>query len=104
MFFRNVTSLPQHYIPDIFILIFCGVFIVCNLSFIVCVALCAVFYLSVVCYIVCYVNNCVLCLIAVPLSPGKISLVSQLNNNNNNNNKLLLLFRASVLVKSGLEN
>jgi hypothetical protein len=28
----------------------------------------------------------VLCLIAVPLPPGKTSLVVQLNNNNNNNN------------------
>jgi hypothetical protein len=33
-------------------LLFCAVFIVCNVSFIVCVALCAVFCLSVMCYFV----------------------------------------------------
>jgi hypothetical protein len=37
-------------------LTFCIVFIVCNVSFIVCVALCAVFCLAVVCYFV----SCVL--------------------------------------------
>jgi hypothetical protein len=37
------------------VLLFCFVFIVCNASFIVCVALCAVFNFSVVCYF------CVMC-------------------------------------------
>jgi hypothetical protein len=37
----------------------------------VCVVLCAVFYLSVMCYFVWYVYFCVLCLIVVPLPPGK---------------------------------
>jgi hypothetical protein len=63
-------------------LLFFGVaFAVCNVSFIVCVALCAVFRLSVVCYFVQYVYFCVLCLIAVPLSPGKNPFAIQLNNN-----------------------
>jgi hypothetical protein len=45
-------------------------FIVCSVSFIVCVVLCAVFRLSVVYYSVrCVI--CVFCLIVVPLSPGK---------------------------------
>jgi hypothetical protein len=63
-----------------------------NVSFIDCVALCAVFYLSVVCYFVRYVYFCVSCLIVVPLPRGKNQFAVQLNNNinnNNNNNKLL---------------
>jgi hypothetical protein len=44
---------------------------VCNVSFIVCVTLCAVFCLSVVCYFVWYVYFCVLCLIVVPLPLSK---------------------------------
>jgi hypothetical protein len=54
------------------------VFIVCNISFIVCVVLCAVFCLSVVCYFVCCVI-CVLCLIVVPLPPGKHKLGVKIN-------------------------
>jgi hypothetical protein len=52
---------------------------VCNVSFIVRVALCAVFCLSVVCYFVCYVY---LCLVVVPLLQGKTPFEVQLNNNN----------------------
>jgi hypothetical protein len=58
-------------------------FIVYSVSFIVCVALCAVFYFSVVCYFVWYVYFSVLCLIVVPLPSGKILFADQLNNNNN---------------------
>jgi hypothetical protein len=39
----------------------------------------AVFCLSVVCYFMCYVYLCVLCLIEVPLSPGKTPFAVQLN-------------------------
>jgi hypothetical protein len=46
----------------------CTVFILCSVSFIACVILCAVFCLSVVCVI------CVLCLIVVALPPGKTHL------------------------------
>jgi hypothetical protein len=46
------------------------------LFFIVCVSLCAVFCLSVVCYFV-------LCLILVPLPPGKKPFAVQLSNDNN---------------------
>jgi hypothetical protein len=42
----------------------CIVFILCSVSFIACVVLCAEFYLSVVCYFV-------LCLIVLSLPPGK---------------------------------
>jgi hypothetical protein len=62
------------------------VFIVCNVSFIVRVALCAVFCLSVVCYSTCYVKVCVFCLIAVTMPLGKNQVAFQLNNNHNNNN------------------
>jgi hypothetical protein len=70
----------------------CVVFIVCNVSFIVCVALlCAVFYLSVMWYFVWYVYFRVLCLIGVPLPPGKTPFAVQLNNNNNNLRSLFSL-------------
>jgi hypothetical protein len=61
---------------------FCVVFIVCNVSSIVCVALCAVFCLGVVCYFVWYVNFCVLCHVVMRLTPSKNLLPVQLNNNN----------------------
>jgi hypothetical protein len=48
--------------------------IVCNMLFIVHVAFCAVFCLSVACYFVRYVYFCVLCLILVRLPPGKTHL------------------------------
>jgi hypothetical protein len=54
---------------------------VCSVSFIVCVVLCAVFCLSVVCYFVMCVI-CVLCLIVVPLPPGKNPSAVKINNNN----------------------
>jgi hypothetical protein len=60
-------------------LLFCVVFIVCNVSFVVCVALCAVICLSVVCYFVWYVYFGMLCLIVVPLPPGKYPLAAQWN-------------------------
>jgi type IV secretory pathway component VirB8 len=53
------------------------------MSFIVCVALCAVFCLNVV-FVLCDMCICVLCLIVVPLPPGKNPFVVQINNNNNN--------------------
>jgi hypothetical protein len=61
---------------------------VCNVSFIVCVALCDMFCLIVVCYFVRYeyVYFCALCFSVVPLPPGKNPFSVQLNNNNNNNN------------------
>jgi hypothetical protein len=46
-------------------------------SFIVCVALCAVFCLSVVCYLC----DSVLCLIRVPQPPDKSPFAVQINNN-----------------------
>jgi hypothetical protein len=61
--------------------------IVCNVSLIVCVALCAVFCLRVVCYL-CDVYFCVLCLFVVTLPPGSKPFAVQLNNNNNNNTTL----------------
>jgi hypothetical protein len=64
----------------------CVVFILCNITFIVCVGLCAVFCLSVVYYFVWYVYFCVLCHIVVPLPPGKTHSQFQLNYNNNNDN------------------
>jgi hypothetical protein len=48
----------------------CIVFILCSVSFIACVVLCAVFCLSVVLFCVMCVI-CVLCLIVVSLPPGK---------------------------------
>jgi hypothetical protein len=45
-----------------------------NVSCIVRVALCAVFYLNVVCYLMRYMYFCVLCLIVVPLPPVKTHL------------------------------
>jgi hypothetical protein len=61
-------------------LLFLVVFIVCNVSFTVCVALCAVFCLSVVVmfYLIC-VFLC--CLNVVPLPPGKPPFAVQLTNN-----------------------
>jgi hypothetical protein len=47
---------------------------VCNVSFLVCVVLCAVLSER-------GVILCVLCLIVVPLPPGKTSFAVQLNNN-----------------------
>jgi hypothetical protein len=48
---------------------------VCCVSFIVCVVLCDVFCLRVVCYFV----GCVLCLIVVPLPPGKNPFAVKVN-------------------------
>jgi hypothetical protein len=59
------------------------VFILCSVSFIVCVVLCAVFRLSVVLF-------CVMCLIVVPLPPGQNPFAVKINNNNNNNNKIII--------------
>jgi hypothetical protein len=64
----------------------------CDVSFIVSVALCVVFCLNVVCYFVRYVYFCVLCLIVVPLPPCKNPLAVQLNNNNNNNNNKFMKY------------
>jgi hypothetical protein len=64
---------------------------VCNVSFIVCVALCTVFCLSVVCHFVRYVYFSVLRLIVVPQPPGENRFAVQFNNNNNNNNNKLVL-------------
>jgi uncharacterized protein YqhQ len=65
-----------------FVCVWC-VFIVCSVSFIVSVVLCAVFCLSVVCYFVLSVLF-VCCLIIVPLPPGKTYLQFKKNNNINN--------------------
>jgi hypothetical protein len=54
----------------------CIVFIVCSVSFLVGVVLCAGFRLSVVCYFV-------LCLTVVPLPLGKFPFAVKINNNNN---------------------
>jgi hypothetical protein len=51
-------------------------YIMCNVSFTVCVALCAVFCLRVV--LLCVI--CVLCLIVVPLPPGRNPFAVHLNN------------------------
>jgi hypothetical protein len=51
------------------------VFIVCSVSFVVCVVLCAVLFC--VMYVI-----CVLCLIVVPLPPGKNPFAVKINNNN----------------------
>jgi hypothetical protein len=48
--------------------------IYCNVSFILCVALFAVFSLSVVNHFMSYVSFCMLCLIVVPPPPGKTHL------------------------------
>jgi hypothetical protein len=64
-----------------FIIIFLRCIHVCNVSFIICVALCAVFCLSLLYYFVLYVYFCVFCLIVVPLLPGKNLVAVQLNNN-----------------------
>jgi hypothetical protein len=60
-------------------------------SFIVCIALCVVFYLSVVCYFCVICEFFVLCLIVVPLPPGINPSAVQLNNNNNNDNSNICL-------------
>jgi hypothetical protein len=58
----------------------CIVFIVCSVSFIVCVVLCAVvmFERGVLFCVMCVI--CVLCLIVVPLSPGKSPFAVKINN------------------------
>jgi hypothetical protein len=56
----------------------------CNVSFIVHPASCAVFCLSIVCYLVWYVYSCTLYLTVVPLPPGKTPFAVKLNNNNIN--------------------
>jgi hypothetical protein len=54
------------------------VFILCSVSFIVCVVLCAVFRLIVVLFcVVCVI--CVLCLIVVALPPGKTPFADKIN-------------------------
>jgi hypothetical protein len=62
------------------------VFILCSVSFIVCVVLCAVFRLIVMLFCVMCVI-CLLCLIVLPLPPGKNPFAVKIYNNNNNNNK-----------------
>jgi hypothetical protein len=84
-FTQHITRITDHKIcwacPPIVVnnseqaLLFYVAFIVSNVSFIVCVASCAVLCLSVVWYFV-------LCLIAVPLPLGKNQFTVQLNNNN----------------------
>jgi hypothetical protein len=70
---------------------------VCNVSFVVCIALCAVFCLNVVSYFMWYAYFCVFCLIVVLLPPGKnpfaVQLTNDDDNNNNNNNNNLRQFR-----------
>jgi hypothetical protein len=56
------------------------VFILCSVPFIVCVVLCAVFRLIVVLFCVMFVI-CLLCLIVLPLPPGKIPFAFKINNN-----------------------
>jgi hypothetical protein len=58
-------------------------------SFIVCVVLCAVLCLSVVCYFV-WCVTCELCLIVVPLPPGKNPFAVKISNNSNNNNNEII--------------
>jgi hypothetical protein len=61
---------------------FCVAFVMCNMSFIVCVVLCAAFSLSVLCLISCGVHFRVLCLTVVPLPRGKKPYLQfKLNNN-----------------------
>jgi hypothetical protein len=68
----------------------CNVFIVCSVSFIVCVVLWAVFCLNVGCYFVWCVFECgVLCLIVVHCH--RVKPICSLNNNNNNNNKIIII-------------
>jgi hypothetical protein len=55
-------------------------FIVCNVFFIDCVPLCAVFCLSW-CDILCNMCISLLCLIVVPLPAGKTPFAVELNNN-----------------------
>jgi heme/copper-type cytochrome/quinol oxidase subunit 1 len=71
------------------------VFVVCSVSFIVCVVLCAVFHLIVVLFCVMCVI-CVLCLTVVPLLPGKNPFAVK----KNNNVSLWKVFRMEVLVSS----
>jgi hypothetical protein len=60
---------------------------VCNVSFIVCVALCAVFCLSVVCYLC---DMCIfVCCVLLQYHPFEVQLNS--NNNNNNNNEIIII-------------
>jgi hypothetical protein len=56
------------------------VFILCSVSFIVCVVLCAVFCLIVVLFCVMCVI-CLLCLIVLLLPPDKIPFAVKINNN-----------------------
>jgi hypothetical protein len=83
----KILDISQLYRPPLPVrgiaLLFCFVFIVCNVHFIVCVDLCAVFCLRMVCYFVRCVYFCLLCLIVVPLPPGRNPFAVQLNNNNN---------------------
>jgi hypothetical protein len=60
---------------------------VCNVSFIVCVAFCAVFCLSMMCDMC----ICVLCLIVIPLPNDENLFAVQINNINNNNNNIVTL-------------
>jgi hypothetical protein len=72
--------------------LFCVVFTVCSVSFIVCVVLCAVFCLFVCCVILVTRVICMLCLIVVPLPLGEDPFEVQINNNNNNNNNNNIAF------------
>jgi hypothetical protein len=71
----------------------CVVFGVCNVSFIVCVALCAVFGVSIVCYFVWYVYYCVLCLTVVTLPLGETPFAVHLYNNIWNFTKTVMWFQ-----------
>jgi hypothetical protein len=67
-------------------LFFCVVFIVCNVSFIVCVALCAVVCLRVMCCFVRYVYLYAVSYCSITVTGEKKQFAVQLNNNSNNNN------------------
>jgi hypothetical protein len=78
---------PRHVIGTT--LQFCVAFITCNVSFIICLAFCAVICLIVLCYFGKFEYSCVVCLIVVPMPPDKNSIAGQWNNNNTNNNSIL---------------
>jgi hypothetical protein len=75
----------------VFVVVF-ALYSLCVVCPVVCVVLCAVFRLSVVCYFV-------LCLIVVPLPPGKHPFAVKINNNkNNNNNHSNYIWRISQVI------
>jgi hypothetical protein len=75
----------------------CIVYIMCSVSLIVCVVLCAKFYLSAVCYFVCVIY--VLCLIVVPLPPGKNQFAVKINNNNDNKIAMKPLYHVTPVLQ-----